>query len=123
MRFASLIVVVAAAGLVTAGVGHAAEPACGAPSPKVGAVVRGPVLLISDGRTMCLAGGDTPETWTRVQLPYADVTRGVLMAAAFGKNAECRIGPGGEAACTVEGRSLAEELHRPEILKAALRWR
>jgi hypothetical protein len=45
------------------------------------------------------------------------------MAAAFGKTATCVIGAGLEADCTVEGKRLADQLHRPAVLGASMDWR
>ena len=102
-----------------------ADPAgaCGAERPFAGEVLHGPVLDIPDASRLCIALGTSPAAWVAVQLPNLGVTRQVLMAAAFGKNATCVIGGDLRAKCVVEGKRLIDQLHRPAILRASTGWR
>jgi len=45
------------------------------------------------------------------------------MAAAFGKNVTCLVGKDLTARCIVEGKSLVDQLHRPELVRASTAWR
>jgi hypothetical protein len=109
---------------VAAQAAMAAKPnTCLGQPPSVGAVVHGPVLDIPDRLSLCVARGASPSTWVAVQLPSLGVTRAALMAAAFGKTATCVVAPSGRADCMIEGRRLADELQRPEVIKAASAWR
>jgi hypothetical protein len=56
---------------------------------------------------------DVPET----------TARQTLMAAAFGKDAECRVMPDGDAVCLVEGRRLRELVADETIVLAGSTWR
>ena len=56
---------------------------------------------------------------TAIEMQFA----ATLMAAAFGKNATCVIGPDRLGDCMVEGKPLAVALHQPEIVDAAYAWR
>jgi len=103
--------------------GAVAQTVCGAPAPAAGAVLHGPVLEIPNGSTLCIATGASPAQWTAVSLAQIKTSRAVLMAAAFGQNATCTIGQDGAADCRIEGASLAQQIQRPEILKASMQWR
>jgi hypothetical protein len=94
-----------------------------APPPPAGAVVRGPILQIDDGASVCVAKGAQPLFWTRIKLRGVDVSRPLLMAAAFGKNAACVIGADGLADCMVEGVPLRTLSGQPAVIKASLSWR
>jgi hypothetical protein len=111
--------------LLLAAVSAGAEPvgACGAEHPFAGEVLHGPVLEIPDASSLCIALGTSPAAWVAVQLPSLGVTRSVLMAAAFGKNATCVVGGDLKATCIVEGKRLVDQLHRPAILRASTGWR
>ena len=110
-----------AACLAYAGAAIAAD--CpGGPAPSV-SVVQGPVLAIPDASSLCLAQGQAPSTWVRVQLAQASETHPLLMAAAFGKNAICVVGRNGRAICNIEGQPLDAELRRPETIEASISWR
>ena len=67
--------------------------------------------------------GPSPSTWLPVLLPHPAATRSALMAAAFAKNATCIIGASGVGDCLIDGKSLAEELERVEILPTCAPWR
>jgi hypothetical protein len=94
----------------------------GGPAPS-DSVVYGPVLEIPDASSLCLAQGQAPSTWIRVQLAQPSETHPLLMAAAFGKNAICFVGRDGRAICDIEGQPLDVELRRPETIEASLSWR
>jgi hypothetical protein len=81
------------------------------------------VLEIPNGATLCIATGVSPSQWTAVLVPQLRASRAVLMAAAFGQNATCVIGADGLGDCKIEGRALADEVTRPDIQKASMRWR
>lgn len=105
----------------------AAEPGgicAGTPAPG-GEIIRGPILHIPDGERVCVARGFDPATWMPLRL--ADVpqatARQTLMAAAFGKDAECRVTPDGAAVCLVEGRRLSELVVDESVVTAGATWR
>jgi len=58
----------AAALLLTVANAARAEDLCTARQPAPGAVVRGPVLPVRDGETLCVALGATPDLWLPVRL-------------------------------------------------------
>lgn len=41
---------------------------CGAATPAVGSVIRGPVLQVVDAATVCVAMGPRPEAWLKLSL-------------------------------------------------------
>jgi len=120
MRKTLIIAALLSAGLAS---GAAAQTVCGAPRPVPGTVLHGPVLEIPNGSTLCIATGGLPAQWTAVPLAQIKTSRAVLMAAAFGQNVTCTIGTDGAGDCRVEGSRLAQEVQRPEILKASMQWR
>jgi hypothetical protein len=99
------------------------DDVCRGPAPGGGAVVKGPVLVVPDGSTLCVALGLPPSDWVVVKLPDLGYSRSVLMAAAFGKNAICTVRRGGFADCRIQGKPLNDVLRRPEVQKAAEEWR
>jgi hypothetical protein len=109
-------------GIVIASAAAARTPCLGPPLAP-GAVIHGPVLDIPDGATLCIATGSSPSQWTEIAVPQLKASRALLMAAAFGQNATCTMGPAGVADCTIEGASLASELKRPQVIKASGQWR
>lgn len=135
----------AALALVTAaGSARAAgEHPCDGPSPVAGVEIRGPVLHVVDGATLCVALGFDTDSWILLRLadaprpsPLRRVStaevatpnpRGALMQAALAKMATCRTvradDGGVEAVCEVEGRPLGEALRDPEIVAASYSWR
>lgn len=135
----------AALGLMAAaGPAQASEDhPCTGPSPVAGVEIRGPVLHVVDGSTLCVALGFEPDTWILVRLadaprpsPIQRVSttevatpnpRGALMQAALAKMATCRTVHGDdggvEAVCEVEGRPLGEALRDPEIVAVSYSWR
>jgi hypothetical protein len=110
-----------AAAAAVAAYGARAAEVCQGPPPARGVVIHGPVLDVPDGSSLCLAIGASPSAWIKVPLPRLQTTRSALMAAAFGKNATCVVGPNGAADCAIEGKPLAEALGQAGLLKAA--WR
>src|SRR3990167_6725226 len=97
--FAASLSLLAAAGEA----GAAPVEPCTGPNPVAGVQIRGPVLHVIDGDTICVALGYRPDEWIRLRLADAPVTspirrvssrpeadpRAVLMAAAFARTAEC----------------------------------
>lgn len=100
-----------------------ARTLCKAPPPAAGQTVRGPVLHVPNSRQMCVAAGADPSQWTPVRLAEPALTRGRLMAAAFGRNAACEIGQDGRGVCRIEGDALADRLNRPGVVRASADWR
>jgi hypothetical protein len=92
---------------------------CKGPTPRPGAAIHGPVLQIDDGSSVCIAQGAKPAQWSLVRLNKVRATRSVLMAATFGKTADCRIGRDGLGTCDVEGKPLSATVTRPEMAQAA----
>jgi len=122
MRKRNLILASLVLGLGAPASAAMAADVCQGPAPTAGAVLHGPVLEISDGASLCIAAGASPTAWTRVSVRQLGASRPLLMAAAFGQNATCRIGADGLADCTIEGVRLADTVNRPEIIKASLQW-
>lgn len=135
--FAAGLSLCAAAGPATAA---PAEP-CSGPHPVAGVQIRGPVLHVIDGETICVALGYAPDEWIRLRLADAPVPsairrvsnreeadpKSVMMAAAFAKMAECRteLDRGGEvvAVCTVDGAPLGRALRDGSVIAAGMSWR
>lgn len=103
--------------------GAVADPVCAASPPVAGAVVRGPVLQVQSAEVFCVALGETKTAWVAVTLSQPAASRGALMAAAFGKNAECRVGSDGRAVCTVEDADLSAVLSSTQVRQTAADWR
>jgi hypothetical protein len=106
--------------VVMAASAASAASLCSGPAPRPGAAIQGPVLQIDDGSSVCVAQGPKPEQWSLVRLNTVRSTRSVLMAAAFGKTAYCRIGRDGLGTCDIEGKPLSAALTRSEVAWA---WR
>ena len=135
--FAAGLSLFAAAGEARA---ETAEP-CTGPNPVAGVQIRGPVLHVIDGGTICVALGYAPDEWIRLRLVDAPVTapvrrvsnreeadpRAVLMAAAFARTAECvtRLDRRGEvvAVCTVDGVPLGRAMRDGAVIAASQSWR
>lgn len=115
---------------------------CTGPSPVAGVEIRGPVLHVIDGQTICVALGFETDAWIRLKLADAPVAkalrktsntgqepdpRGALMQAALAKMATCRTirdQSGGVAAlCEVDGKPLGELLRDPNVVAASYAWR
>ncbi len=123
MRKLNFILPALVLGLTASASGAMAADVCQGPAATPGAVLHGPVLEISDGASLCIAGSASPTAWTRVSVRQLSASRPLLMAAAFGQNATCRIGADGLADCTIDGARLADTVNRPEVIKASLQWR
>ncbi|MDP2260034.1 MAG: hypothetical protein Q8J89_09995 [Caulobacter sp.] len=145
MSKAGMTALGAALGLLTAaGTAQARDDhPCSGPSPVAGVEIRGPVLHVVDGATLCVALGFEPDSWILLRLadapPPSSIQRvstaqgatpnprGALMQAALAKMATCRTvrGEDGgiEAVCEVEGRLLGETLRDPEIVAISYSWR
>lgn len=125
------------------GEAHAATPAepCTGPRPVAGVEIRGPVLHVIDGDTICVALGYAPDEWIRLRLADAPVAspvrrvsareeadpKAVLMAAAFAKTAECRteLDRRGEvmAVCTIDGVPIGRMMRDGQVIAASQAWR
>lgn len=110
--------------LLAHGAAQAQASPCGGARPAVGEQVRGPVLHVVDGRTLCVATAADPSAWVRLELEAAPATATWpdLMSVAFGKDVVCTMGAAG-ATCRAEGRSLAAELRAPGVEAASTAWR
>jgi hypothetical protein len=127
----------AAAGLLLgAGGAQAAGSVCTAQAPA-GGVVRGPVLQVEDGATLCVALGATPDRWVRLTLADAPAAngvqraastdenpRGTLMAVAFSQTVDCQVQGDGRAVCALaDGRSVGNLLKTRAAWAAGKEWR
>lgn len=118
-----------------------AQP-CTGPSPVAGVDIRGPVLHVIDGETLCVALGFETDSWIRLHLadaaqPRVNKTsnareaapdpRGALMQVALARMADCRTIKGDdgqvEALCTIDGRPIGEQLRDPGVVAASYEWR
>lgn len=115
----SLIVMTASAAACAA----EATSVCRGPTAPAGAVIRGPVLEVPDGTSLCIAGSPSPSTWVAIPLAQNAPDHAALMAAAFGKDAVCVIDAEGRGRCLIEGAMLADRLRDPEVVKTAAHWR
>ena len=127
-----------------AGDARAAEAGhpCTGPSPIPGVEIRGPVLHVVDGRTLCVALGFETDAWILLRLDDAPADpplrrtstaaapanpRGALMEAALAKMATCRTMRGDDgavvAACEVDGKPLGRSLRDPKVIAASYAWR
>ena len=88
-----------------------------------GSVVHGPVLEIPSASSICIAQGESPFTWVEVKLPWMADSRGVMMAAAFSKNATCIVAADGRGDCLIEAKPLAFEVRQLKTLLEAAAWR
>lgn len=109
---------------------------CTAAPPSLGTTLRGPVLHVLDGVTLCLALGTTPDTWIPLQIAEARggstsqtaaPARGTLMAVAFARDITCEVvgvSHGRSVAdCRVDDRLISEQIHEPDAIQAGLAWR
>lgn len=106
--------------LLSAGAAAAQESPCRGEAPAAGVEVRGPVLHVLDGRTLCVATGADPASWRPIVLADApvDASWGGLMGVAFGKNVVCT-----GAVCRIDGVSVGARLQEPAAAKAGVAWR
>ncbi|HET6971010.1 MAG TPA: hypothetical protein VFH92_07795 [Phenylobacterium sp.] len=114
-------------GVLIAGPGAAAPPADGVckGAPEKGATLRGPVLHVPDGQTLCVARGFDPSRWIPLRLADAPAssTRAALMAVAFGKDVDCVVAADLSARCTIDGWSVGAAAGAPRAAEAARAWR
>jgi|GEM_PF-1535478 len=115
---------------------------CNGPSPVAGVEIRGPVLHIIDGETLCVALGFETDSWIKLRLADAQQPakvrktstagddsnpRGALMQVALAKMAVCRTrkDEAGQvvAVCEIDGKSIGGQLHEPEVQAASYAWR
>lgn len=129
--------------LATACSARAAEPAmpCGGPSPVAGVEIRGPVLHVIDGESLCVALGFETDSWIRLRLadvPAATIRktstagdesnpRGALMQVALARMTVCRTlkDETGQiaAVCEIDGKSIGTQLREPGVQAASYAWR
>jgi hypothetical protein len=111
--------------LLSAGAAAAQTTPCGGEGPAAGVEIRGPVLHVLDGQTLCVATGSDPSQWMALKLEDAPAASswGALMSVAFGKDVTC-IGQGARrtAICRIEGRPIGAQLDG-EATKAGVAWR
>ncbi len=128
----------AGAGFLSGVAGHAqaAESICTGSAPADG-LLRGPVLLVEDGATLCVALGASPDRWVRMTLADAPAAnpiqrtsntdenpRGTLMAVAFGQTVDCQVQSDGRGLCTLQdGRSVGALLKTRAAWAAGREWR
>ena len=117
----------AGAGLLTAlAVAATAVPAVAASlctGQSSAATVHGPILEVPDESSLCVALGPTPDRWVRITLQTPAADRSTLMAAAFGRNADCKVGRDGRGDCAIEGSALHDQLRDPQVIAASVQWR
>ncbi|WP_068877646.1 MULTISPECIES: hypothetical protein [unclassified Phenylobacterium] len=106
------------------GAAQAQEEPCRAPQAAVGQQVRGPVLHVIDGHTLCVAQTPDPATWVKLELQGAPAAAAwaELMSVGFGKDVVCVVGESG-ATCRADGHSLAAAMGAPEAKAASAAWR
>lgn len=110
--------------LLSAGAAAARTAPCGGAAPAAGVEIRGPVLHVLDGQTLCVATGADPSQWAPVKLADAPSASswGALMGVAFGEDVICTA-QGGAAICRIAGRSIGAQLNDAEATKAGVAWR
>lgn len=111
--------------LLSAGAAAAQTAPCGGAAPAAGVEIRGPVLHVLDGQTLCVATGTDPSKWLPLKLEDAPAASswGALMGVAFGQDVTCIAqGAGRTAICRIEGRSVGAQLDR-EATRAGVAWR
>lgn len=111
--------------LAAGGASAAQDMPCQGAAPAPGVALRGPVLHILDGRTLCVARGADPSQWAAVRLADAPTAPswGALMGLAFGKDVECVMqDAAGTAVCRVAGQSLGPQLSGADVIRAGAAW-
>ena len=100
--------------LTTALAGAAQAGVCQGEAPTGAETIRGPVLHVLDGETLCVAMGAEPSTWVPVRIAEgltrastAAPQRQTLMAASFGQDVTCRITGRGDGVVLGECRTAA----------------
>lgn len=102
---------------------------CRGDAPPVGSTLRGPVLHVLDGETLCVALSPSPMDWAPLRLADAPPasSRSLLMAVAFAQDVDCTVVES-EAAetvavCAVRGRRLGDLARSPRAARRAKGWR
>lgn len=98
---------------------------CAGAAPVAGEQIRGPILHVVDGQTLCVARGIDPSQWSLVRLEDAPSSAnwGELMSVAFGKDATCVVAADGAATCQVGGRSIGAQVERAKVRNDGASWR
>jgi len=129
-----LSLLIGAMTLATALSGAAQAGVCGGEAPAGAETIRGPVLHVLDGETLCVALGEDPSTWVAVHIAdsvgkASAVTpqRQTLMAASFGQDVTCRITGRGDGVAQGECRnaagSVADMAQDAAYVSAGRGWR
>ncbi len=126
IAFAASVMTLIAAPITThAQAASAGAGLCKGLPPVEGARLRGPVLAVPDGRTLCVAQGLDPSLWIALQVTDAPTAtaRSTLMAVAFGKDVDCVVRKNAAALCTLDGRSVGELSASSGMAQAGASWR
>jgi len=111
------------------GGGSAAATPCRGDAPPVGSTVRGPVLHVLDGQTLCVALSPSPMDWAPLRLADAPPagTRSLLMAVTFAQDVDCTVVEGeaaeAVAVCAIRGRRIGDLAKSPQAARRAKAWR
>ncbi|RAK63359.1 hypothetical protein [Phenylobacterium kunshanense] len=114
--------------------GGAQAAVCRGEAPAEATMIRGPVLHVLDGETLCVALGADPSMWVPVRLAddlakasTAPPARETLMAASFGQDVTCRIvGRDADAllgACEVAAGPVSGLVRKASTVSAGRDWR
>ena len=120
--------------LATALCGAAQAAVCRGEAPAGAETIRGPVLHVLDGDTLCVAMGADPSTWVAIRIAdglrnasTAGPERETLMAASFGQDVTCRIvGQSDGMAlgeCRTSAGSVADLTSKASFVAAGRDWR
>lgn len=122
-------VLAAALALVTSTAALAADPCTaipdGGPAPPYlnpGSILTGPVVLVLDGDSLCVARSSARDSWVEIRLvdfyareadaPGGQAAKSALQRIALGKEVTCKMGPQSYdrvvAACQIAGRRLGD---------------
>lgn len=129
-----LSLLIGAMTLATALSGAAQAGMCGGEAPAGAETIRGPVLHVLDGETLCVALGADPSTWVAVRVQgglgkakAAAPERQTLMAASFGQDVTCQIMGRGDGVvlgeCRTAAGSVAEMVKDAAYVSAGRGWR
>ncbi|PZQ55666.1 MAG: hypothetical protein DI570_21860 [Phenylobacterium zucineum] len=129
-----LSLLIGAMTLATALSGAAQAAVCRGEAPAGAETIRGPVLHVLDGDTLCVALGADPSTWVAVRVAgalgrasTATPQRETLMAASFGQDVTCRITGQGDGValgeCRTAAGSVADMAQDAAYVSAGRGWR
>ncbi|MEW5684130.1 MAG: hypothetical protein AB1942_04350 [Pseudomonadota bacterium] len=129
-----LSLLIGAMTLATALSGVAQAGVCAGEAPVGAETIRGPVLHVLNGETLCVALGADPSTWVAVRVAdglgmasTAAPQRQTLMAASFGQDVTCRITGRGDGValgeCRTAAGSVAELAQDAAYVSAGRGWR